>query len=159
MNKFYKSMLIGLTVIGLGGASFARADDAKDGHGPMGMHEGHAATPERMQARFTKHMTALHDKLTLGRAQEAAWTTFVAAMTPPSTPRSTPAQTRAEMDKLTAPERMDKMLAMLKDHETRLTAHIAAVKTFYAVLSADQQKIFNDNFGKGHMMKGMKHHD
>ena len=36
------------------------------------------------------------------------------------------------------------MLGMMKEHEARMAARLAAVKEFYAVLTPEQQAIFND---------------
>lgn len=134
MNTFRKTLLIaGTTLALLGGVALA-----EDHHGAPG-----AQMMERMQAHRAQKLAQLHDKLNLQASQEPAWTTFVTSMTPPTPP--TPAQ-RAEFDKLTAPERGDLMLARLKQHEVTATSHLAALKTFYAQLSADQQKIFDANF-------------
>ena len=60
---------------------------------------------------------------------------------------------RAEMEKMAAPERMEKMLGMMKDREARMSSHLAALKTFYAILTPEQKKTFDANFGPrgGHM--------
>ncbi|MFD2270255.1 Spy/CpxP family protein refolding chaperone [Undibacterium arcticum] len=46
------------------------------------------------------------------------------------------------------------MLAMMKEGEARMSQRLAAMKTFYAVLSPEQKKVFNDNF---RMMHGRHH--
>ncbi|MEN9864598.1 MAG: hypothetical protein RL748_188 [Pseudomonadota bacterium] len=134
MNTFRKTLLVASAALALlGGAAFA-----DDRHGAPG-----AQMMERMQAHRTQKLAQLHDKLNLQASQEPAWTTFVTALTPPTPP--TPAQ-RAEFEKLSAPERGDLMLARLKQHEVTAASHLAALKTFYAQLSTDQQKIFDANF-------------
>jgi len=49
--------------------------------------------------------------------------------------------------KLTTPERLDKMSAMMSEHIARRQAefqkHAAAIKAFYAVLSPEQQRAFD----------------
>ena len=118
----------------------------------MGRHD-----PAQMQARMVNRQTDLKAKLKLTPAQEGAWMAFTASMQPPSRgPRMTPEQ-RAEMDKLTTPERIDKMRALRSQRMTDMNASMDkrgnAVKTFYAELNADQKKVFdNQNMGSmGHM--------
>jgi hypothetical protein len=68
---------------------------------------------------------------------------------------------RAEMDKLTTPERIDKMRAMHKEHmakmETAMDQRAEATKTLYAALSAEQKKIFDDEHAKMDMRGDAKH--
>jgi protein CpxP len=153
MNKFSKRLLVGLTVLGLSaGAIVAHADDG-DGmgwsHGRMAMHDGadQGKFAEKMKARIAKHQAEVHDKLKLSAAQEPAWKTYVASMTPSAMPQR---PSRAEIDKMTAPERMEKMLAMMKEGEARMSQRLAALKTFYAVLTPEQKKVFDDNFRLAH---------
>lgn len=149
MTKFRKSILAGMIVLGLGAASAAAYADRGD-CGPMGM--GPAAfgergkSPERMKEHFEKRKAALHDKLKLNASQEAAWQTYIGKLGPMEPPKR---PDRAEIDKLSAPERMDKMLASMKEGEKRLVDASAATKEFYAVLTPEQQKIFNEEFGRG----------
>jgi protein CpxP len=60
--------------------------------------------------------------------------------------RLTPEQ-RAEMDKLTTPERIDKMQALhterMNEHAAMMKKHGDATKAFYAVLSPEQKKTFD----------------
>jgi Spy/CpxP family protein refolding chaperone len=59
---------------------------------------------------------------------------------------------RAEMDKLTTPERLDKMRAMHKERMAEMEASMdkraEATKTFYAALSAEQKKTFDSEHAK-----------
>lgn len=117
----------------------------------MGRHD-----PAKMQARMAQHQADLKAKLKLTPAQEGAWTAFTASMQPPAHgARMTPEQ-RAEMDKLTTPQRIDKMNALRTQRMADMNAAMAkrgdATKTFYAALSADQQKVFDSQrMGKGRM--------
>ena len=149
MNTIRKTLAIacatlGLGITSLGGMAWANDDHAAHGAASAPTHE---RMQERMQAHRTKKLAQLHDKLNLQANQEPAWTTFTTSLTPP--PHPTPEQ-RAELDKLTAPERGDHMLAQLKQHEVTAASHLQALKTFYAQLSADQKKIFDDNFKPMH---------
>ncbi len=125
----------------------------------MGRHE-----PARMQAWIAKRQAALKAKLKITPAQEGAWTSFTAAMQPPAAMGRRPApEQRAEFDKLTTPERIDKMRAMRTQRMTEMNAAMdrrgEATKAFYAALSPEQQKTFDveamrmgRHAGRGHHM-------
>jgi periplasmic protein CpxP/Spy len=144
MTTFRKSLLAFLLTTGVAAGTFA-ASAEQPVSGPMGAgpaHE-HRHSPEQMRERMAKRQAALHDKLKLNANQETAWQSYIARMKPADFPQR---PDRAEMEKLSAPERMEKMLGMMKQREQRMTERLAATKEFYAVLSPDQQKIFNDEF-------------
>jgi len=108
----------------------------------MGRHD-----PAKMQAWLAKRQAELKAKLKLTPAQEGAWTAYTAAMQPPARgARPTPEQ-RAEFDKLTTPERIDKMRALRNQRMAEMTAAMDkrgdATKAFYAALSPEQQKVFD----------------
>lgn len=155
MTTFRKRLLIGLMAAGIGAASFA-AYAERPGCGPMGA--GPAAfgergrSPEKMAAWFEKRQAELHDKLKLNASQEGAWKNYIARVKPTEPPKR---PDRAEIEKLPAPERMEKMLGFMQENEKRMADRIAATKEFYAVLTPEQQKIFNDEFMPG---KGRRHH-
>lgn len=142
MNTIRKTLIITYASLGLGIGLLSGGTFANDDHAAP-----NAQMHERMQAHRTQRLAQLHDKLNLQASQEPAWTTFVTSLTPP--PHPDPAQ-RAELDKLTAPERGEHMLAQLKQHEITAASHLQALKTFYAQLSSDQQKTFDANFKPGH---------
>jgi Zn-finger nucleic acid-binding protein len=52
---------------------------------------------------------------------------------------------RAEIDKLTTPERLDKMRELRKQRDAQMDKRDEATRTFYATLSAEQKKIFDAN--------------
>lgn len=106
-----------------------------------GEKRGHAA-------RFEDRQILLHAKLKLTPEQEAAWNTF-AEKVKPAAGEGPERPDPEELAKLTAPERMEAMLARMKAREERMTTHLAAVKEFYAVLTPDQQKVFDAEFGHG----------
>lgn len=146
MNRFKETLLVGIVAIGFGGAVFAaQGDQAPDASKGPRKEMRHKHDPAKFKEHMAKRQAELHDKLKLTPAQEPAWKTFAASMTPPERGKR---PDRAEWDKLTAPERMEKMLANMKEHEAKMAARLAAMKTFYAVLTPEQQKVFNDNVGK-----------
>ena len=123
-----------------------------DGHESMfGMHHGQTSSPERMQARVTKHLKELKRKLHITASQESAWASFTAAMKPAGTlPIAMP--DRAELDKLTTPERIDKMRELRTQHQEAMKPFMnqrdEAIKTFYATLDAAQKKTFDAEHGQ-----------
>lgn len=121
-----------------------------------------------MHAQMTKHMqdheAKLHDSLKLTAAQEPAWKTFTDSIHQQMSAmqaehKSMPS--KADMDKLSAPEQLENHLAMMQKHMTSMQNHLAALKTFYAVLTPEQQVTMNKAAAKmaQHMhAHGDEHH-
>jgi hypothetical protein len=103
----------------------------------------HAQRVERMKQRMADRLAQLHSQLGLNNAQEAAWNTFVARMQPRVDTAARPAAPPAA---LSVPERMERQLAMMQATEKQMAERLAATKEFYAVLTPDQQKTFNESF-------------
>ncbi|MES2509164.1 MAG: Spy/CpxP family protein refolding chaperone [Pseudomonadota bacterium] len=108
----------------------------------MGRHD-----PAKRQAFIAKRQAEMKAKLKITPAQEGAWTAYTASMQPPARgARPTPEQ-RAEFDKLTTPQRIDKMKEMRTQRMTAMNAAMdkrgEATKTFYAALAPEQQKVFD----------------
>jgi periplasmic protein CpxP/Spy len=157
MNTVRKSILIGMTVLGLAGAgSAALADETAGRHGYQANSEQRQA---RMADMFAKHQAKLHDLLKLTAAQEPAWTAYQAAIKP-----AMPANhiERAAMTRLPAPDRLAKMIDMSKQRTLTMEAHLGALNTFYGQLTAEQKAVFDDHVMGGahgpHPMMGMRHH-
>ena len=114
--------------------------DAKTGH--RGHDRKEHMTPEQRQERMAKHAEAFKQKLKLTADQEPAWNTFQQAMHPKD--RADHARfDRKEFEKLTTPERIDRMRAMHAQRTAEMERRGDAVKTFYATLKPEQQKIFD----------------
>ncbi len=157
MKSAFKSFAIAGVLASAGFATFAQpmgqgaagmpmmgASSPMQPGGKMGMRAGR--DPAKMEAMMAKHHADLKAKLSLTAEQEGAWSTFTAAMKPlaqmdPKRPD------RAEMDKLTTPERIDRMHALRNDHMATMNAAMDkredATKTFYAALNGDQKKVFD----------------
>jgi hypothetical protein len=104
--------------------------------------------PAKMQARMDKRSDALKAQLKITAAQESAWTAYTAAMKPPAGMMAKrPDMT--EMQKLSTPERIDKMQALHTQRMTEMNAAMSqrgdATKALYATLTAEQKKIFDEN--------------
>jgi periplasmic protein CpxP/Spy len=118
-------------------------------HGPM--------DPAKMQAMVAQRQAALKERLKITTAQEGAWAAFTSSMQPPADMQKRRMEVRAEMDKLTTPERIDRMRALRTQRDAEMDKRANAVKTFYAALSPEQQKVFDaqrmrggDGQGRGH---------
>ncbi len=136
MDKLQRAFFLGTTIAMLGLASNALAqwDEPGCGHS-MG------PDPARMEQMRERHQTLLHDSLQLTPEQEKAWTTFATKA------KEAHAMNRPdphEMESLSAPQRMDKVLERVREHEEHLVKLASALKEFYAVLTPKQQKIFDE---------------
>ena len=123
----------------------------------MGRHE-----PAKMQAYLAKRQADMKAKLKITPAQEGAWTAFTAAMQPPADSGVRPGtEQRAELDKLTTPQRIDKMREIRSQRMATMTALMdkrgEAAKAFYAALNPEQQKIFDAEHRMRGGMGGMEH--
>lgn len=146
MKPIFKSLVVaGL----LGTAGFAAYSQGSgmammdhDGGGHMGRMD-----PAKMEQMVAKRTAELKTRLKITPAQEGAWTAFTAAMKPSGDMLKQHQADRAEMDKLSTPERIDKMRALRAQRMTEMNAAMdkrdEATKTFYATLSNDQKKIFD----------------
>ncbi|MEO6018120.1 MAG: Spy/CpxP family protein refolding chaperone [Polaromonas sp.] len=139
---------VGASAMAQGAPSAAPAGPAASSRpaGPRGEHMGRH-DPAKMQAWMAKRQAEMKARLKITPAQEGAWTAYTATMQPPAhRARPTPEQ-RAEFDKLTTPQRIDKMREMRTQRMTEMGASMdkrgEATKTFYAALTPDQQKVFD----------------
>ena len=111
------------------------------------------ATPPRMQhphdgrhdpAKFQEHMAErqaqLRQKLQISPAQEGAWTAYSTAMKPPANFQR---PDRAEFERLSTPERIDRIRAFRAQRAAEMDRRMDASKTFYATLTPEQKKVFD----------------
>ncbi len=123
--KLNKIILVGLMTLGaLALNTSAHADDK------MG---------EKMERFHQAQMDRLKTKLKLEQNQMAAWDTFLQKSKPPVHDQNL----KAELDKLSTPDRMKKLQEVGNAH---FTAHYEAVSAFYSTLSAEQKKTFDVEF-------------
>ncbi len=123
---------------------------------------------ERMQARMAERQAKLKAELNLSAEQEPAWNAFVARMDAAKGSHDQRGQReRSNWSELTTPERLDKMQARMAEREASMNQRFDAIKSFYANLNAEQQKVFdNQRMGSfhrtgmkgGHHKGGHKHH-
>jgi Spy/CpxP family protein refolding chaperone len=112
--------------------------DGDKGHERMGKMD-----PAKMQVMMDKRNAGLKAKLKITPAQEGAWTAYTTAMKPPADMAKTHDTMRTEMQKLTTPERIEKMKAMRTMRDAEMDKRSDAVKTFYAALTSEQKAVFD----------------
>ena len=152
-NKFF----IGLAVVAMTATSGVYAQNSAPSSNPAtenmrGKGMDHAKMAEKMKAGMAQHLAEMHDKLKLSGAQEPAWKTFITAITPGAMPAH---PDRTAMEKMTAPERMEKMLVLSKERLAKMESRLAALKTFYAVLTPEQKKLVDASHS---LMRDKRHH-
>ena len=129
-----------------------------------GKHHGRmdpAQRQQRMAEHRARRLAELKAQLKLVPAQEGAWTAYTAAMQPPANAqRRGPRMDRAEFDKLTTPQRIDRMEQFAAERQAQMKQRGDAVKAFYAQLTPEQQKLYDDRAMRGGKGKrgGPGHH-
>lgn len=149
MKHSYSKYLASALLATFGAAAMAQTPPAAPvAPGPHmhAMREGHgymdsARWRERMDERMARRQAALKQKLGITAAQEGAWTAWSAAMKPPAPPANLP--DRAALDRMTTPERIDRMRALRAERQAQMDSRANATKTFYAALTPEQQKTFD----------------
>ena len=148
MNMLRKSLVIAIATLGLGTIAVAAPDHVAQAPGASWHAGASGQNGEKFAQRIAKRQAALHDKLALTPAQEAAWQVFTARMKTTVTARSDARPAKP----LTAPERAERKAAFLQVAQQQATNRVQPIKEFYAVLSPEQQKIFDSQF------QGRRHH-
>jgi len=157
--KFAHKHLTALALVTLGVAASAQTAPPASGGTPTATttaREGHGhMDPARVQERMARHFDALKQKLHLSSAQEANWTAFIDALKPNQMQRPD----RSEMAKLSTPERIDRMRELRATRMAEMDKRGDATKNFYATLTADQKKVFDEETARrGQHGMGEHHH-
>ena len=151
MNIIRKNIVIALAVLGMGSAAVAvQAQSAP----PEGRH-ANAVTQEQRAAKmgefWAKRQARLHDALQLSGGQEAAWAAYQAAIKPNPAAMPGAGADRGAWKTMSAPQRLEKMIAMSEQHTAMMKASIGPLNTFYSVLNPAQKKVFDEHsMGGGH---------
>ena len=96
-----------------------------------------------MQDRMAQHQAQLKQKLELSAAQEPAWNTFIASLKMGEHPARLGHLERAEVQKMTTPERIERMRAQRAQHHAEADKRADAILAFYAALNPAQQMTFD----------------
>ena len=148
MNTLRKGLVIAIAALGFG--TIAAAAPSQVAQAPATSVQSGATSQhgQKFAERMAKRQAALHDKLALTPAQEAAWQAFAARMQATVLTRSDARPAKP----LTAPERAERKAAFLLVAQQQAASRVQPIKEFYAVLSPEQQKIFDSQF------RGHRHH-
>jgi hypothetical protein len=143
VNHPHKYLLAAGLLAGLSFATGAQTPPA--GAGPMAGAEAREHQHGRidaavLQERMAKRQAQFKHKLQITPAQEGAWSAYTAAIKPSANWQR---PERSELEKLTTPERIDRMRAMHAARAAEMDRRGEATKTFYATLSPDQKKVFD----------------
>ena len=169
MKDVHKHLLVAacLAVLGLSaGAQTPAPQGPGAAPGPMmtmpaqpGMHEQHRA---HMQQRMAQREAALKQILQITPAQENAWNAWTAARRPAGNIQR---PDRSALAQLPTPERIDRLRALRTARNAEMDRRGESTKTFYAALTASQQKAFDAltahrierGMGRGHGGWGRHH--
>ncbi len=149
MKQTQRRLLLASLLASLGFAALAQTPPSPEGGpghpAPQARHEHWGRhDPARMQERMAKRLAELKDKLKITPAQEGAWTAFTTALKPPATRPARP--DRAEFEKLTTPERIDRLQTLHAQRDAEMRQRAEATKAFYAALNPEQQQVFDAEF-------------
>lgn len=157
-----RALLVALIAGGgvLAASAYAVSGAAADGKPGCEARHGQAMQA-RMAERQDKRMAELKDKLKLTPAQVAAWQAFSDVEKPKLQAQSVDrVAMREAYAKMSTPQRLDAMLEKSDQRHAQMVARVAAVKTFYAQLTPEQQAVFDAEArlgsGRGHDGK-MRH--
>ena len=147
-NKLLFIAQLALTA-GLSTNALAQNQGAPTPQGPMSSQgkPPHLSEQQKSQIqarraeRRAKRLQELKVFLQLQGNQEAAWTIFYAVM---QKPMAKPDRFKPEeLEKLSTPERIDKMMAVKAERDSQMNQRMSAIKTFYASLNTQQKKVFD----------------
>ncbi len=142
------ALMAGLTGLALAQNSTAPADNTRAGRMEKMREHKSEHKGEHKGERHTQRLAELKSKLNLQAAQEPAWSTFTQSMEHPA---RTARPERANLEKMTTPERLDMMQAMKAQRDAHMQQRADATKAFYATLSAEQKQVFDQETAR--MMK------
>ena len=152
-TTFARKLIAAAMLAGFGFASFAQTATPPAPAPQARGEQRHHMDPAKVKAFVAKRQAELKAKLKITPAQEGAWSTYTAAHQPPADVGQRPS--RADFEKLTTPQRIDKMREMQAKRSAEMDKRAESTKTFYAALTPEQQKVFDANAMRRH---GDHHH-
>lgn len=170
MNTLRKNILVTFAAIGFAGAAFAQtaavqSTEGRHGHAmTVEQHAAHKAERHaKMAERQAQRAAKLRAELKLTPQQEPAFAAFLAAGKPAQRPDARIGGERAELAALPAPQRLQLQIERQKQRTARMEARLAALNSFYAVLTPEQKQVMDSKamrFGgkhRGHRGHGAHH--
>ncbi len=154
MKHSPKHWIAAASLAALGVVAVAQTLPSPTAGGPARQERREGFDPARMHERMAERQARLKQKLGITPAQESAWAGWTAAIQPPANWRR---PDRAEFERLTTPERIDRMRTLRTERMARMDQRADATKTFYAALSPEQKKTF-DNETARFLQRGGRHH-
>jgi hypothetical protein len=111
--------------------------------GLLAVGTAQAQPPQQQQRQQQNPFDGLHRSLNLNAQQEDGWKAFQQsyAMDPAAMARQRDAG--AAMARMTAPQRVDQSIAMMRDDLEAQQRRGTALKAFYDTLTPDQQRTFD----------------
>lgn len=137
--------------LGLGLAIAAESSACSERAGQRAAHQ----SSHTQGAGHAQRLQSLHDKLKLNGEQTKAWESFTASMAPMGTKHGKQAQEGTG----NAIARMESRMQQHEAMQAQMGSRLQAMKSFYAALTPEQQKIFDGemNHERKGGKKGMKH--
>ena len=165
MSLLQRSAIVTAMLAALSVPVLSQSAAAADAPAAAPTHEAHGGKhhrpdPKQMEARMEKRLQALKTALKLSGDQEAAWTTYTAAIKPqrPAAGERPERPDHKALAAMTTPERIDAMQALHSKRHAEMQARMdqrnQATKTFYAALNAEQKKTFDAETLKMHERPG-----
>lgn len=108
----------------------------------------------RLQQKQAERQAAFKAELKLSPAQEPDWNAFVARTQPQARPQRQ--GSREDWSRLTTPQRLDKLQARKAERDAAMAHRTDAIRSFYAALDADQQKVFDAKALSGLQRTGLR---
>lgn len=147
MNRTFSNTALrtGLVLLslGMGGAVLAETSPAPATPNAAGAEPG-GAWGDHKGPRFAERLAQLHSELKLTPAQEADWKTWSDKVNQVKADKKEARPDFEALGKLPAPDRLQKMIEFSKARQAGMEEVLAATKTFYATLTPDQRKTFDD---------------
>ena len=139
-----RALIVGL----IAGSGILAASSAMSDGGPVskaGCEARHGQKDHaKWEVRRSGHLAELKEKLKLTPEQQVAWNAFTGASQPGMRPMAVGREAmRDEFEKLSTPQRLDKMLAMSETRRANMVERAEATKALYAQLSPEQQSVFD----------------
>jgi periplasmic protein CpxP/Spy len=153
MKSLHRHLLTAGVLAGLGLAAIAQTQTTPTQppgqDAPRMMQGEHGATDParierrraRMEERMARRLGELKQKLQISRGQEGAWESWTGAIKP--APMQLQRPDRAAFAAMTTPERIDRIKARRAQRNAEMDKRLDATKAFYAQLTPEQQKVFD----------------